>query len=120
MSLLTDSMESFCMMDRTSAPDGYGGLIQSWVDGAEFLAAIDLPDSSVADIADKLTERINCNVITGRAISLSVNDYVKRKRDGRLFHILQSGDDRGAPPISSIDARSHKAEIVNALPTGAV
>ena len=118
MSLLTEAFETFIMMDRTSAPDGYGGLAQSWKDGAEFQAAIDLPDSSVQDIADKLTERINCNVITGRSVSLSVNDYIKRKRDNRLFHILQSGEDRGAPAMSTIDARSHKAEIVTALPTG--
>lgn len=118
MSLLMDAMEPFVMMDKTSSPDGYGGIAVKWNEGAEFDAAIDLPDSELAVIADKLTERINCNVTTGRSVILSMNDYIKRKRDGKYFHILQDGDDRGAPRMSSIDARPHRAEIVASLPDG--
>ena len=118
MSLLSDAMEPFVMMDKTSTSDGYGGISVKWKNGAEFEAAIDLPDSELAVIADKITERINCNVTTRRAVSLSMNDYIKRIRDGKFFHILQSGEDRGAPKMSGIDARPHKAEVIETLPDG--
>ena len=118
MSLLQDAMESFVMMDKTSAPDGYGGMTWRWSEGAEFEAAIDLPDSDLSVIADKLTERRNCTVTTRRSVTLTMNDYIKRVRDGMFFHILQDGNDRSAPRMSSIDARPHKAEIVDSLPDG--
>ena len=46
MSLLDEAMESCTMLDRRTAPDGYGGIITTWTDGAVFNAAI-VFDSSI-------------------------------------------------------------------------
>ena len=46
MSLLSEAMEQCHMMDKTTAPDGYGGFTNVWAKGAEFNAAITF-DSSI-------------------------------------------------------------------------
>ena len=46
MSLLSEAMTSCVILDKRTTPDGYGGVITEWVDGAEFQAAI-VKDSSI-------------------------------------------------------------------------
>jgi hypothetical protein len=109
-------MEEYYIMNRITADDGYGGYKSIWQEGATIKAAIDVPDSSISTVADALTERINCKVITSRDITLQYNDYLKRKRDGRYFHILQDGTDMSTPASASLDMRVCKAEVISVLP----
>ena len=39
MSLLDDALETCVIMDKTTQPDGYGGYIPTYKEGAEFKAA---------------------------------------------------------------------------------
>lgn len=109
--LVYDSFEPFIFMVKTMVPDGEGGSSTEYVEGAEFLAGVSNPNSSMSKIADALTERRNVQITTRRNISLSVLDVIKRKRDGKTYRILPGGeDDNQTPPISSLDLRSHQAE----------
>lgn len=118
MSLLTDQMEEYVILNRTTHNDGYGGVVTTWSDGATIQAAIDVPDSEMATIADKLTERKNCHLITEKAILLQINDYLRRKSDGLHFHILEDSRDNKTPASAALNMRSYKAEILQYLPDG--
>lgn len=116
MSLLTETMEEYLIMNKISVDDGYGGYEYQWSEGATIKAAIDVPDSELAEIANKLTEKKNCHVVTERMVALQVNDYLQRKSDGLYFHILEDSRDNKTPQSAGISIRSHKAEILKTLP----
>ena len=110
MSLLEATMETFVMIDKTTAPDGYGGFERVWVEGAEFLAAAVLNTSTEARVAaaDGVLDRYT--ITTRRAVNLHYHDVVKRKSDSTVFRITSDGDDVKTPPPASLDMRQVTAE----------
>ena len=52
MSLLSNAMENCIMLDKRTLPDGRGGTTTTWVEGAEFQAAIVYDTSIEASIAE--------------------------------------------------------------------
>ena len=110
MSLLSDSYEPFYFIEKKFVSDGAGGFIPTWTQGAEFMATANFPQSSLSDIANKLTERINCTITTSRAITLDFMDVIQRKEDGQCFRILSNGKENKTPVSASLDMRQSKAE----------
>ena len=109
--LVYDSFEPFIFMTKTMVPDGEGGMETTYVDGAEFLAGISNPNSSLSKIADALTERRNVQITTNKSVALEALDVVKRVRDKKTYRILPGGEeDNQTPPVSTLDLRSHQAE----------
>ena len=51
MSLIDSRMEDAVMLDLVSVPDGFGGVLKEWRDGAAFRAAILLKTTTDAEIA---------------------------------------------------------------------
>lgn len=119
MSLLSNAYEPFYFIEKKFTPDGRGGLIPTWTQGAEFLATANFPNSTLADIADKMTERINCTITTSKAIELDAMDVIQRKEDGVIFRILSSGKENKTPKGAGLDMRQSKAEVWT-LPDGEV
>lgn len=116
MSLLSDAMEECTILDKNTQNDGYGGVIVTWLDGATFNAAIVFDTSMQARIADKEGVKSRYTVTTSRGITLQYNDYFRRERDGKLFHVTSDGDDRFTPSSSTLDMRQVEAEEITALP----
>lgn len=116
MSLLSEAYEPFNFIEKTRQPDGEGGYITTWTEGAEFQATADFANSSLANIADKLTERVNCTITTSRAVTLEPMDVIRRKSDGTYFRILSDGANNKTPASAGLDMRQSKAEIWT-LPT---
>ncbi len=114
MSLLTDSMELCRMIDKRSTPDGEGGFIYSWVDGAEFKAAVILDNSLQARIAEKENVTALYTVTTPMRINLQFHDVFRRVSDGKIFRVTSDGDDVhipiGAIRTSALDMRQVSAE----------
>ena len=101
MSLLDEAMESCVMLDRTTAPDGYGGKIDTWVDGAEFQAA---RVASVQGVTDLYT------VTTRKTMVLNYHDVFRRVRDGKIFRVTTDGDDKATPASAALNMRVVNAE----------
>lgn len=110
MSLLDDAMESCVMLDRTTAPDGYGGKIDTWVDGAEFKAAIVFDSSMAARVASVQGVTDLYTVTTRRAFVLNYHDVFRRVRDGKIFRVTTDGDDKATPASAALDMRVVNAE----------
>ena len=110
MSLLTDAMEPFVMMDRHSVPDGYGGTRTTWSEGAEFSAAAVFDTSMQARTGGVQGVTSLYTITTPRAMTLEYHDVVKRVSDGKVFRVTSDGDDKKTPISTALDMRQVPAE----------
>lgn len=110
MSLLDDALESCVMMDKTTMPDGYGGYISTYSEGAEFKAAIVFDTSMEARRAEEQGVRSLYTVTTTRLLTLEYHDVFKRLRDNKLFRVTSDGDDKFTPQSTPLDMRQVTAE----------
>lgn len=117
MSLLEDSMEKCTMLDKTTVPDGYGGIKTKWVSGAEFDAAIVFDTSMEARTAQSQGVTALYTVTTKKSINLQYHDVFSRNRDGKIFRVTSDGDDKKTPQIASLNMRQTSAEHWS-LPNG--
>lgn len=110
MSLLTEQMETCVMLDKTTAPDGYGGYVPSYADGAPFLAAITFDTSMEARVAEKQGVTSMYTVTTGKEMTLEYHDVFRRISDGKIFRVTSDGDDKHTPASASLNMRQVTAE----------
>lgn len=110
MSLLSEAMEKFIMLDKTTTADGYGGYIISWKEGAEIQATAVLDSSIEARIAEKQGVTALYTITTRKGINLQYHDVLKRARDGKIFRITSDGDDKHTPNSAGLDMRQVSAE----------
>lgn len=110
MSLLSEAMEKCIMLDKRTEADGYGGYITTWVDGAEFLAAIVLDSSMEARIAEQQGVTALYTITTKKAINLQYHDVFRRIRDGKIFRVTSDGDDKKTPGSANLNMRQVSAE----------
>lgn len=110
MSLLTEAMDKCVILNKQIMPDGYGGYIASYVDGADFIAAISFDTSMQARTADKQGVTSLYTVTTSRALTLEYHDVFRREKDGKIFRVTSDGDDKYTPQSATLDMRVVTAE----------
>ncbi|MGN0683754.1 MAG: head-tail adaptor protein [Oscillospiraceae bacterium] len=110
MSLIDEAMTSCTMIDRTTKPDGEGGIITSWVDGASFNAAIVFDSSLEAKIAEKQGVTSLYTVTVPKNVSLFYHDVFRRESDGKMFRVTSDGDDKVTPERASFQFLQVTAE----------
>ncbi len=97
-------------MDKTTTPDGRGGVNTRYVPGAEIQVAYSFDTSTQARIAEQAGTENRFTLTTKKAINLQYHDVVKRDRDGKIFRVTSDGDDNYTPASSSLDIRQVEAE----------
>lgn len=117
MSLLSDAMENCTLLDKTTTSDGYGGYITTYVDGAQFSAAIVFDNSIQARRADKEGVTSLYTVTTPRNLVLEFHQVFRRERDKKIFRVTSDGDDKFTPASTTLDMRQVTAEEWS-LPNG--
>ena len=110
MSLLTEQMEECVMLDKTTAPDGYGGYVSKYVEGATFTAAITFDTSMEARAAERQGVTSMYTVTTGKEMALKYHDVFRRSNDGKIFRVTSDGDDKHTPASASLNMRQVTAE----------
>ena len=110
MSLLSEAMEACTMIDKTTQPDGYGGIKKAWVDGAPFQAAVTFDSSMPARVASVQGVKDLYTVVTEKNISLQYHDVFRRDSDGKIFRVTSDGDDKKTPASASLNMRVVSAE----------
>ena len=98
------------MLDKRTTADGYGGYITSWVEGAEFQAAIVLDNSIEARLAEQQGVTALYTVTTKKAINLQYHDVFKRLTDSQIFRVTSDGDDKHTPKSAGLNMRQVSAE----------
>lgn len=110
MSLLSEAMDKCVMLDKTTVDDGYGGIKQVYVEGAEFNAAVVFDTSIEARVADKQGVTSLYTVTTNKDITLEYHDVFKRNKDSKIFRVTSDGDDKYTPQSSTLNMRQVTAE----------
>lgn len=110
MSLLESAMTDVVLLDKTTEPDGEGGFISSWKEGAPFKAAITFDSSLQARIAEKQGVTSLYTVTVKKNVMLEYHDVFKRLSDGKVFRVTSDGDDKYTPESASLDMRQVTSE----------
>jgi hypothetical protein len=110
MSLLDSAFEDFVMLDKLTAPDGFGGMLTRYVEGATIPAAAVLMASPEATIAAALTNKESFTITTRKNVNLQYHDVLRRKSDGKVFRVTSDGDDLKTPDSASLNMRNVSAE----------
>lgn len=110
MSLLKNMMERFCFVEHTKEPDGEGGFVKTWNDGAEFDAAMVLDTTMQARVAEKQGVTSVFTITTSRNTLLEYNDVIRRLSDRQTFRITSNGKDKISPASGTIDISQATAE----------
>lgn len=110
ITLLEEAMEDCVMLDRRTVNDGYGGYTSSWVEGADFKAAIVLDTSMEARTAEVSGVTALYTISTKKNINLQYHDIFKRLKDGKIFRVKSDGDDKHTPASADLDMRQVTAE----------
>lgn len=116
MSLLDESMETCYIMDKTTIPDGYGGVKHEWKEGAPIQVAIVYDSSMEARIGDAQGVTSLYTITTRKNINLQYHDIIKRKSDGKIFQITSDGNDNHTPASATLNMRQVSAEKLDSLP----
>ena len=110
MSLLSEAMEKCIILNKVKVEDGYGGYIDTYVEGVEFDAAIVLNNSIEAQVALKQGVTGVYTITTTKALNLQYHDVFKRVSDGKIFRVVTDGDDKKTPNSAGLDMRQVSAE----------
>lgn len=110
MSLLSDAMESFTIIDKHTTSDGMGGYDTEWVDGAT-IQAVAVKDASLqARVAEKQGVTGIYTITTEKQINLQFHDILRRESDKKIFRVTSNGDDKATPKSASLNMRQVSAE----------
>lgn len=117
MSLLEEAKEKCVILDKKRVPDGEGGFITEWTEGAEFKAAIVFNTSMEARLAEKQGVTSLYTVTISRNAMLEYHDVFRRLKDGKIFRVTSDGDDSYTPASTDLDMRQCTCEEYS-LPKG--
>lgn len=110
MTLYESMMEDCVMVDKTTVPDGYGGIDRVWKEGAEFSAALVLDNSMQARVAEKEGVTALYTITTKKNVNLQFHEVFKRKSDNKVFRVTSDGDDKHTPEMATLNMRQVSAE----------
>lgn len=103
-------MEPCVLMERKRVPDGEGGFVVSWTEGAEIEAAIIMDNSTEARAAEHDGMTSVYTVTTRPTAALDYHDVIKRLSDGRIFRITSDSSDKMTPNVATFQFRQASAE----------
>lgn len=110
MSLLSEAMEQFTLLDKVTQDDGYGGYSQSYVDGATIQAALYVDESTQAMAALAAGAKDLYTITTAKNINLQYHDVLRRALDGKILRVTTDGDDKKTPASAGLNMRQVRAE----------
>ena len=115
MSLLSEQMVDCIIMDKTTTPDGYGGVVTEWKEGATVKAAITYDNSLQARQAEKAGVTSLYTITTSKSVVLRFHDVVKRVSDNQIFRVTSNGDDNKTPDSAGLNMRQVSAEALEKI-----
>ena len=113
MSLLTDSFESFIVIDKTTVSDGYGGTTTTYTEGVEIMGAMPWDNSTQVKIAQALGVKSTYTLTVRKNVELDYHTILKRKRDGLYFRLTSGTEDHQTPVSAALNMRQYTVETFN-------
>lgn len=110
MSLLDDFSRMCVIMEKTRVPDGEGGYIVDWTEGAEFENYQAMDTSMEARRAEKEGVTSLYSALVKKAVPIEYNDYFRDKNTGLTYRVTSNPEDKQAPKTASFDLKFFTAE----------
>ena len=110
MSLIDVMMEDCVMIDKRTVPDGVGGFVPEWVDGAPFKAAVIKNNTLEARVAEKQGVTELYTVTVDKGIKLQYHDVFRRLSDGLTFRVTSNIRDSETPSVATFQIGQVTAE----------
>lgn len=94
MSLLDDFAHPCVLMEKKRVPDGAGGYIVEWTEGAEFINYQALDTSMEARRAEKEGVTSLYSALVDKAVPIEYNDVFKDKTTGETYRVTSNPEDK--------------------------
>lgn len=109
--MLLDDFEKKCVvMEKTRQPDGAGGYILEWAEGAEFSNYYSLDTSMEARRAEKEGVTSLYSALVRADFPIEYNDYFKDKSTGITYRVTSNPEEKVAPKSASFMLKYFTAE----------
>ena len=109
--MLLDDFEKKCVvMEKTRQPDGAGGYILQWTEGAEFSNYYSLDTSMEARRAEKEGVAGLYSALVRADFSIEYDDYFKDKGTGLTYRVTSNPEEKVAPKSASFALKYFTAE----------
>lgn len=109
---LQDYLVDFCMLDKRTVEDGYGGVEETWIDGAHFMAGLTTKQSTQAQIAYQQGLKTMYKLVFKPTVALKNGDKVKRVSDGLVLKITSNSRDMTTPAPAQLKMSEVTAEVI--------
>lgn len=116
MSLLDDFARPCVLLEKTRKPDGEGGYIVEWADGAEFTNYQALDTSMEARRAEKEGVTSLYSALVEQSVPIEYNDYFRDETTGETYRVTSNPEEKMAPRSSTLPLKYFTAER-RALPS---
>lgn len=110
MSLLDDFARTCVLMEKKRVPDGAGGYIVEWTEGAEFTNYQALDTSMEARRAEKEGVTSLYSALVEKSVPIEYNDVFKDKTTGETYRVTSNPEDKQAPRSSTLPLKYFTAE----------
>ncbi len=110
MNLMDDFKAKCVLLEKRREPDGAGGFLTDWYEGARFEAAISFNNSLEARTAEKEGVSSLYTVTTDKNAKLEYHDVFRRLSDGKIFRVTSDGEDVVTPARASFQFSQVNAE----------
>jgi len=97
VSLLDDFARPCVLLEKTRKPDGEGGYITTWQEGAEFLNYQALDTSMEARRAEKEGVTSLYSALVDKSLPIEYNDYFRDTSTGNTYRVTSNPEEREAP-----------------------
>ena len=110
MSLLSEAMENFIVINKAIVDDGYGGIKTTWAEGATIQGAMVLDSSTEAKIAEVVGATSLYTFTVNKQVELDFHTVLRRVSDNKIFRLTSNTDDKKTPQSAGLNMRQYSAE----------
>lgn len=110
MSLLDDFARSCVLMEKKRVPDGAGGWLTEWTEGAEFTNYQSLDTSLEARVAEKEGVTSLYSALVDKDFPIEYNDVFRDTATSQTYRVTSNPEEKIAPKSSTLPLKYFTAE----------
>ena len=110
MSLLDDFARTCVLMEKKRVPDGAGGWLTEWTEGAEFTNYQSLDSSLEARVAEKEGVTSLYSALVDKDFPIEYNDVFRDTATGQTYRVTSNPEEKIAPKSSTLPLKYFTAE----------
>lgn len=108
MSLLDGFARDCVLMEKSRKPDGEGGYLVSWTEGATFQLFPALDTSMEARRAEKEGVTSVYSALVKKIVPIEYGDYYRDTSTGKTYRVTSNPEEKEAPKTAGEDIRGLK------------